>query len=459
MDTTELQRQKTRGFRRLRFTPGLERCFQAERDRALRERCRPVTVSALVILACYAGVDLAMLPPELARQTLMVRGLVATPMILLVLLLSFQPLSAAVFLRWYTAAYLVGGLSVVSIIALGRQQGVPVPYDGILLMLMFGYMVMGLPFRWVAAASSLIVAGYLAMEVAVGTPLAEVITNGLFMATANVIGMVGAWLSEYRQRAHYLDRQLLALGRQSAERDNIRKTQLITAASHDLRQPLHVISLLLDNLRPDQLPADEAPVVNRLKASLAHFNGLLSSVLDLSRLQENMVTPAPVVLSSSRALQHLVNTVADEAAERGVLLTVGPVASADVRADPQLLHRVLQNLVLNSLEHSGADRIEVAAALVDGRLRFEVKDNGCGIDEHIRARVFDPFFRGSSPSAEKRGLGLGLAIVRELTGLMAGECGVEPRPEGGSCFWVSLPSAGAGEPDRGTGRHAGMTAC
>ncbi|MDX1633585.1 MAG: HAMP domain-containing sensor histidine kinase [Marinobacter sp.] len=440
MNISELREQKASGFRRLRFTPLLERAFLIERDKGLRARCRPVSLSALALLACYAGLDLAMLPPELARQTLMVRGLFTTPVILMVLMLSYQPISARLFSRCYTVAYLAGGLSVVIIIALARLQGVAMPYDGILLMLMFGYMVMGLPFRSVSLASLLILVAYLAMEIAVATPLPEVAMNGFFLATASIIGMVGAWLSEYRQRAHYLDRQLLALGRLSAERDNLRKTHLITAASHDLRQPLQVISLLLDNLRPERLPPDEAPLVARLKASLAHFNGLLASVLDLSRLQENMVIPAPADLSADQVLQNLANAVADAAAERGVVFTVGPVAGPVFRADPQLLHRVLQNLVLNSLEHSGASRIRVCALAQDGQIRFEVEDNGCGIDAQTRARVFEPFFRVSGQGAETRGLGLGLAIVRELTGLMAGQCGVSAGRERGCRFWVTLPA-------------------
>lgn len=439
MDIAELKQQKAAGFRRLRFVPALEQPFRAERDRGLRARCRPVSLSALALLAGYAVLDLAMLPPELAKQTLLVRGLLTTPVILLVLMLSYQTMSARAFARCYTSAYLMGGLSVVIIIALARRQDVAMPYDGILLMLMFGYMVMGLPFRSVSLASLLILVCYLTMEIVVATPRPQVAINGFFLTTASIIGMVGAWLSEYRQRAHYLDRQLLALGRQSAERDNLRKTRLITAASHDLRQPLHVISLLLDNLRPDQLPSDEAPVVDRLKTSLAHFNGLLTCVLDLSRLQENMVTPLPAVLGTDQVLQNLANAVADEAAERGVLFTVGPVSESAVRADPQLLHRVLQNLVLNSLEHSGARQIRVSARALDGHLRFEVQDDGCGIDEQTRTQVFDPFFRASSQGAERRGLGLGLAIVRELTELMEGECGVDAGDGSGSRFWVTLP--------------------
>lgn len=448
MEMAQISDQKDRGFRRLRFLPELEHAFQADRDRSLRERCRPVSISALVLLACYAGLDLAMLPPDLALQTLAVRGLFTTPIILLVLMLSYQPLSARAFTGFYTGAYLAGGLSVVVIIALARRQDFPMPYDGILLMLMFGYMVMGLPFRSAALASALILAAYLGMEAAVATAPAEVVMNGFFLATANIIGMVGAWLSEYRQRAHYLDRQLLAEARQRAERDNVRKTQLITAASHDLRQPLHVISLLLENLRRDQLPPSHAPLVDRLKLSLAHFNGLLSAVLDLSRLQENMVTPAPAALSTGRVLQHLANAVADAAAEKGVVLGVGPAVAEPVRADPQLLHRVLQNLVLNSLEHSGAERVTVVVRHAGARLRFEVRDDGCGIDPATRARVFDAFFRGSGGDGSQRGLGLGLAIVRELTTLMDGDCGVETGSEGGCCFWVDLPSAEITEPER-----------
>ena len=440
----QLKQQKNAGFRHLKFAPETEQAYQLDRDRAIRERCRPVTASALALLTLYALLDMIMLPSELAWQTVSVRTFITGPIIAMVLYLSWQPISARAFNFAYAAAYVSGGLSVIAIIALARLISFPMPYEGVLLILMFGYFVMGLPFRTVSVASLIIILAYLTMEIATHMAPTQVMINGFFIGTANIIGMVGSWLSEYRQRAHFLDRQMLELSREEAELESSRKTHLITVASHDLRQPLNVISLILENLGTKGLPPSQAALVSRLKASVAHFNSLLVSVLDISRIHEGMVTPECRVLDVGLALRQLVNTCIDDAADRAIRLMLQPPPEPmGVMADPQLLHRILQNLVVNALEHSAATCIEVSAERRGDQVRFEISDNGKGIDDATLAHVFEPFFRADQEPHPHPGLGLGLAIVRQLTELMGGSCGVTSEPGRGCRFWVSFPAAKA----------------
>ncbi|WP_166263406.1 hybrid sensor histidine kinase/response regulator [Marinobacter caseinilyticus] len=444
MIITQLQQQRAAGFRRLRFDAGLEQHYRAERDHGLRERSRPVSASALALFLLYTLLDVIMLPPELARQTMAVRVFFTCPVIALVWWLSYHRVPLTTFVRCYVLAYIAGGVSVVAIIALARLQPYPMPYDGILLMVMFGYVVMGMPFRTASLASALIILMYLIMELGVGTEPAQLTINGFFIVTANITGMVGSWLSEYRQRSHFLDRQLLDASRREAEQDSARQTHLITVASHDLRQPLNVISLMLENLSGEGLPVPQSRLVAKLKTSVVHFNGLLASVLDISRIREGMVTPELKPLDAGLALQQLIDTCLDDATDRQITLTLSPVAPhIGVVADPQLLHRVLQNLVFNGLQHSGAKGVVIRARPLGKQVRFEVLDDGQGLDEATLTQVFDAFFRADvNNHLQPPGLGLGLAIVKELTELMDGTCGVNSEPGQGSCFWVSFPASG-----------------
>lgn len=442
MKIAQLREQQAAGFRRLRFGPELEQYYRTERDRGIRERARPVSASALVLFILYALLDTVMLPPDLARQTIAVRLLITCPAIVGVWWLSYRRnVAPTTFVSCYALAYLTGGLSVVAIIALARLYPYPLPYDGILLMVMFGYFVMELPFRTVSVASALVILAYLAMELATGMDPGRLMINGFFIFTANTIGMVGSWLSEYRQRAHFLDRQMLDASRREAEQENSRKTHLITVASHDLRQPLNVISLILENLSSNGLRRSQAKLISKLKTSVAHFNGLLGSVLDISRIQEGMITPELQHLGVGEALQQLVDACVDHAAKRGIRLEVSPPAEPlGVLADPQLFHRIIQNLVVNALEHSHAQRVVLQARWQDDRVRIEVSDDGRGINPGTLAHVFDPFFRADRGPQPQSGLGLGLAIVRELTEMMDGSCGVSSSPGDGSCFWVCFPA-------------------
>jgi len=204
---------------------------------------------------------------------------------------------------------------------------------------------MGIPFRTVSILSVLVIAAYLTVEATTGASLRQLLINGFFIITANIIGMVGSWLSEHRQRAHFLDRQLLEASRHQAELESERKTRLITVASHDLRQPLNIISLVLENLTASGLPEQQAGLVSRLKHSVAHFNNLLASVLDISRLQEGMITPEPKQLSPLEVMQQIEETCREQAQHQGIEFTIEmPKQPAGVLADPQLLHRALQNL-------------------------------------------------------------------------------------------------------------------
>lgn len=439
MTIDQLRQQRAAGFRRLRFQPQLEQHYRKIRDQGIRERARPVCASGLALFLLYALLDWMMLPTGVAEDTIAIRLLITCPAIALTWWLSWRPISDSAFTRVYALAYLVGGLSVISIIGVARVADYPIPYEGILLMLMFGYFVMGIPFRTVSLFSFALVATFLSVEYATGMPTRELLINGFFIFTANIIGMVGSWLSEHRQRAHFLDQQMLAALRQQAETESERKTSLITIAGHDLRQPLNIISLILENLTADGLPDEQAGLVERLRTSVTHFNSLLASVLDISRLQEGMVKPQPEPLKPDRMMAQLDETCRERALSLGVTLHFQAMPQNHrIISDPQLLHRVLQNLIFNALDHSGGSRIEVSASFENHRVRISVADNGRGIDANTRSRMFDPFFRVSD--ASDPGLGLGLAIVKELSELMGGSCYLEPGTGSGACFVVSLPA-------------------
>lgn len=203
MNFSQLRDQRANGFRRLRFEPALEAHYRKARDEGIRSRARPVSASALTLFLVYTLLDSLMLPPAIARDTIAVRLMVTCPVIIGVWWLSYRDIRDDHFVKIYALAYLVGGLSVVGIIGLARLENHPLPYEGILLMLMFGYFVMGIPFRTVSGASLLVIVAYLWVEHATGSGAHQLMINGFFIGTANIIGMVGSWLSEHRQRAHF----------------------------------------------------------------------------------------------------------------------------------------------------------------------------------------------------------------------------------------------------------------
>lgn len=441
MTYEQLQQQKQQGFKRLRFDEPLETAYQQHRAQNMRLRARPVATSALILFILYALLDFQTLPLELAEQTVAVRLLLICPLVIAILALSYSRLSAIQFARCYTLSFLLGGLCIVLILYLARRQGYPLPYDGLHIMLMFGYLVMGLPFRGAALMASGIVVAYIAMDTSMDPVEVSVTANSYFLLTTHAIGMVGAWLQEHAGRSHYLDSSMLERARQQAQSASHQKTRFIAAASHDLRQPLNVINLLVDNLQKETDETRRGAIIERLGHSTTQLNRLLHTLLDISRIKEGMVQPNIRPLLITNILEQVRVSVEERAEADGVVFTIEDMPKASgVAADPTLLHRVLVNLVYNALKHADADNVRLSATQSGARIRFQVSDNGSGIPEDVQSRLFEAFYRPDEGPAEDKGLGLGLAIVKELTELMGGRCGVESAPGGGSDFWVELPS-------------------
>lgn len=440
MESETIRWQQSAGFRRLRFCPELETEYRLIRAAAVRERARLVSAAGLLIFGIFVLLDLAMLPPDLARVTAAIRLWVTCPVIALVWWLSYcQRPGDLGFERLYTLAYLVGGLSVVAIIATARLRDFPLPYEGMLLMLMFGYFAMGLPFFSASIASAVIIAAYLVAELSIGRTPGAVMINLFFVLTANTIGMVGAWLSEYRHRAHFLDQQLVNLLHQTAAEESERKSHLITVASHDLRQPLNIIGLTLENLSTARLAPEQLGLVRRLQGTVGHFQRLLGTVLDISRINEGMIQPQNDVVDTSALLDQLVDLTVDHAHLHNIRLHRETGESGmQVMADPELLLRALQNLVFNAIDHSGGSDVRIAASHQGTMARVSISDNGAGLDERLRHSVFQPFVRGDKGRDNPAGLGLGLAIVKELSGMIGGSCGVTSKPGAGSTFWIDV---------------------
>ena len=442
MNEQLLRQQKEQGFPWLRFAQPLETQYREECARLVRLRARPVAICALILFAAYAGLDWLLLPSSLSLQTMLVRLVLVCPLALAVLVLSYSRMPPVLFERFYAAAYLLGGLAIVLIIFLARRQGVAIPYDGLHLMLMFGFFVMGLPFRTVSVLSAIMVGSYLAMEWHWQLPEVAFSYNAFFIVTALAIGMVGAWLREHAGRHHFLDRAMLDLASREAQADSDQKTRFIAAASHDLRHPLNVINLLLENLRHEAREDERIAITERLRQSVGQLNRLLGTLLDLSRIKEGMVVPELRPVSVARAFEQLLAVTGERARQQGMRVETAEVAeNLCVEADPVLLHRILVNLVHNALEHSGGTRVRLTAARDQEKVSISVADDGVGISSEAKEHLFEAFFRSGGRASHEQGLGLGLAISLELSELMGGECEVASRPGQGSEFRVTLPAA------------------
>jgi signal transduction histidine kinase len=197
---------------------------------------------------------------------------------------------------------------------------------------------------------------------------------------------------------------------------------LLSNASHELRTPLTRIRLAIELM---QRKGEEASRRAEIERDIAELDELIEEILLASRLD---ATPA---LPTSERID-LLALAAEECARYDVAPEGGKVA---VSGDPRLLRRLVRNLMENARRH-GKPPVRVSVRADGGSAVLEVTDQGGGVPEAERERVFQPFHRLGSDVA---GAGLGLALVRQIARLHGGEAVTAPRADAPSCFRVTLP--------------------
>lgn len=220
-----------------------------------------------------------------------------------------------------------------------------------------------------------------------------------------------------------------------AESATLAKSRFLAAASHDLRQPLHALSLLVEALL-ERVPEGEARrLAEHIESSASTMESLLNALLDLSRLDAGVVEARPECFPLDRIMDNLERQFTPVAAARGLRLAVRR-SRVWVYSDPALLERILANLISNALRYTDAGGVLVGARRVQKDwLRLEVWDTGKGIPAEFQTKVFEEYFQLANPERHRnKGLGLGLAIVARLARLLGSHVQVQSRLDRGSCF-------------------------
>jgi len=235
--------------------------------------------------------------------------------------------------------------------------------------------------------------------------------------------------------------------RHEAEVANRAKTQFFTAASHDLRQPLHAMGLFAEALRARAHDPEVAQLVNSINESVDALEGLFSELLDISRIDSGGVEVNPANFELADIFRKVRLHFEPAAFEKGLALRIRGGKHVAL-ADPLLVERIVRNLVSNAIRYTQDGSVLLSCRRRGERLLLQVWDTGPGIRADERARIFEEFYQvaGAAVTVEqKKGLGLGLAIVKRLCALMAVPLDLRSQEGRGSVFTVELP-LGKGPP-------------
>lgn len=444
LDEPALLAQQRR-FAALRFSKQFEPAFREYLHSKMCGRVWIVAFSTITFMLLFMWVDAAYLPEVIHRYTVPIRGAVLVLMCIITWYANrpgrVAP-NAAFFVA--TVGYVCVGLMVVLVIASSRLTVVPVPvtHDGLYLVLLSGFFLLGLPMRHAVTGSWFIVGAYLLAEYWVGASRYVILSGALFLGSFAAMGSLGAYVYEYMMRRAYLNERLLEAARKRAERESQSKTRFLATASHDLRQPLHAMSLFIQHL-DERVKEPEARITVRRLADSTHLlQAMLNSLLDISRLSVGMVRPQLRAINLQPWLQQLLGTLESSAQERGVTLKLNCPRYCAVTADALLLERLMRNYLNNALVHAEATEVCIEVTRCGERTRLAVVDNGCGLTEEEQGRIFEEFTQLRNPARTlEKGVGLGLSICRQLLHLLEYPSGVESAPGKGSQFWLEVPAA------------------
>ncbi len=231
----------------------------------------------------------------------------------------------------------------------------------------------------------------------------------------------------------------LVAAREEADRANRAKSRFLATASHDLRQPLQAIHLI--NASMQKLTA-ETPALNdlvrRQEAAIDSTTRLLNALLDIGRLESGAIDPQLSAVRLAATFTDLAQEFEGAAATKNLQL-VFPRTEVVLSTDRTLFTQLLQNLIGNALKYTQRGYVRISQSLEADALVLRIEDSGVGIPEDKLDRIFDEYYQIGPHGTQRLGVGLGLAIVREVSRLLGYSVVVASTPAQGTCVSVRIP--------------------
>lgn len=255
-------------------------------------------------------------------------------------------------------------------------------------------------------------------------------TIGIALAILSLTAAALAMLALRRERNQWrLANEMAESARAKAAESDLAKTRFLAVASHDMRQPLHALTLYISALQR-RVDSDEArDILAKMERATNSMVSMFATLLDLARIQAGVVNPDVRAFP----LQDVLDRIVAENPGGSVEAAPSPLI---IRSDPVLVERILRNLVSNALKHGGGHaridtNAEEASAIVS------VADNGPGIPKEDQERIFEEFVRLDGAKGGE-GLGLGLSIVKRMANILGAELNLTNPPTGGAKFSLRL---------------------
>lgn len=232
------------------------------------------------------------------------------------------------------------------------------------------------------------------------------------------------------------------------------KSKFLATASHDLRQPLQALRLFSDALLDTAKEKDTVRLAGQIGKSVNALVDMFDDLLDVSRLDAGIVEPRKQHFLLANLFDRLYGDFAPLAQSKGLSFQLPICEEKDgnpehvcrvvIYSDPFLLERLLRNLISNAIRYCDSGGVALRCTCQQGKVGLEVADTGIGIRAETMPHIFEEYYQADNPHRDRRkGLGLGLAIVRRIEGLLECKVQVRSKPGVGSVFSFEVPTGDA----------------
>jgi len=243
---------------------------------------------------------------------------------------------------------------------------------------------------------------------------------------------------DMRSQQSKLNQELQA-ALEKAESASLAKTRFLAAASHDLRQPIHTLSLLGAALNQQELNANSREIAAHMNSALQTLASQLDDLLDISKLDAGVVKVIQHQIDLDKMLSRICNDYKTVATEKELVLTYKGLSQSYTETDETQLERVVRNLISNAIKYTNKGTILLTLTAEGERYQLSIKDTGIGIALEDQNKIFEEFYQvGNSQRDRRKGLGLGLAIVQRSLNMLNIPLNLKSTPNTGSEFSLTF---------------------
>lgn len=236
------------------------------------------------------------------------------------------------------------------------------------------------------------------------------------------------------------EKQRAEAEKMKAERANQSKTEFMTSASHDLRQPLNSLGLFIFALKQkiQSGASDSLPLLVKVEQAHKSVSTMFSRMLEVSSVETGKIVPQPTQVATNNIIESLVDEYSEQSLSKNIKIRYQPVNTA-LYTDELLFTRIVRNLLDNAVKYTEQGEIVISEVLTEQSYQLNIRDTGIGIPAQELDRIFDEYHQvGNKRRDARQGLGLGLFITFRLCQLLGFKIDVSSVEGEGSCFSISF---------------------